>query len=91
MFNTKRDYIILVYFSFSTAIYSKYLFIVYIFKKILLKKMLKYINIDVEDVYVVSLSPWKPQSHRVLKVNELNLLYTECNVETVRDHWFFHL
>ena len=42
--------------------------------KILLKKMLNYINLNLEDAYITTLSYWKPKNNRSLTVEEINHL-----------------
>jgi DNA polymerase len=42
--------------------------------RILLKKMLNYININLEDVYLTTFSYWRPQNNRTFKVEEISLL-----------------
>lgn len=39
--------------------------------KILLKKMLQYIDIDMESVYITTLSPWQPKNNRSFTAQEI--------------------
>ena len=42
--------------------------------KILLKKMLNYINVNIEDVYITKFSYWQPKNNRALSSDEVDIL-----------------